>query len=234
MVEWYLQIRRILRDISTKARDAAEALDSGDEASAARINGYLKTDRDNLRALWEQHRDKNELANLARHIGFGERHDYEDIQLRDVPAIETRADEQLKAGDAAQPQIGFEDLLHPAVRQHAYGHYRDGDLRDAVLNAFIAVFDLIRRKTGIDMDGARLVGEVFSIREPKLILSELDTESGQNDQKGFLDIFKGAYTGIRNPKAHTLDHDLTNETAAQYLVFASLLARRVDEATVVE
>lgn len=64
-----------------------------------------------------------------------------------------------------------------------------------------------------------------------LILRELLSESGQNDQKGFLQIFKGAYQSIRNPKAHSLAHDLTEQKAAQYLGFASLLTRGVDEAT---
>jgi hypothetical protein len=63
-----------------------------------------------------------------------------------------------------------------------------------------------------------------------LILSELDTESGQNDQKGFIQLFSGSYQGIRNPKAHSLNHDLTEMKAAQYLIHASLLARRVSEA----
>lgn len=34
---------------------------------------------------------------------------------------------------------------------------------------------------------------------------------------------------MRNPKAHTLKTDLTTESAAQYLVFASLLTRRIQE-----
>ena len=39
-----------------------------------------------------------------------------------------------------------------------------------------------------------------------------------------------AYSGIRTPKAHSMTHDLTAIKAAQYLVLASLLARRIDEA----
>ena len=66
------------------------------------------------------------------------------------------------------------------------------------------------------------------------MLREVESESGQNDQKGFLKIFLGAFQGIRNPKAHSLDHDLTEQKAAQYLVFASLLARRVEEAERIE
>jgi uncharacterized protein (TIGR02391 family) len=72
---------------------------------------------------------------------------------------------------------------------------------------------------------------VFSIENPLLILSELQTESGKNDQKGFMQIFKGAYQGIRNPKAHSLASDLDSVKAGQYLVFASLMVRRVEEAT---
>jgi uncharacterized protein (TIGR02391 family) len=70
----------------------------------------------------------------------------------------------------------------------------------------------------------------MSIGNPLLVLSELESESGQNDQKGFMQIFKVTYQGIRNPKAHTLNHDLDEMKAAQYLVFASMLARRVEEA----
>lgn len=45
-----------------------------------------------------------------------------------------------------------------------------------------------------------------------------------------MQIYKGVYQGVRNPKSHTLIHDLTAHKAAQYLVFISLMARRVDEA----
>ena len=103
-------------------------------------------------------------------------------------------------------------------------------LREAVLNSITALFDYIRAKTLVHDDGDKLIGRVFSVDKPVLVLSELQTESGQNDQKGFMQIFKGAYQGIRNPKAHSMTHDLTQPKAAQYLIFASLLARRVEEA----
>jgi hypothetical protein len=46
-------------------------------------------------------------------------------------------------------------------------------------------------------------------------------------------ILQGAFRGIRTPKAHSLHHDLNNLRAAQYLVMASLLAHRVEEAEIV-
>ncbi len=120
--------------------------------------------------------------------------------------------------DQSQENIeDFRALLHPVITEHALGQYDNGHLRDAVLNSIIAVFDLVRRKTGLKEDGDRLIGKAFSLDDPYLILSDIDTESGQNDQKGFMQILKGSFQGIRNPKAHSLAHDLTRVKAAQYL-----------------
>jgi uncharacterized protein (TIGR02391 family) len=123
----------------------------------------------------------------------------------------------------------FEDLLHSAIVNGSLGQFRDGHLRDAVLNGVIAVFDMIRARTGLQLDGKDLVGQAFGTDKGKLIFSELESESGRNDQKGFLQIYEGVYTGVRNVKAHSLAHDLDEVKAAQYLITLSLLARRVDE-----
>lgn len=131
-------------------------------------------------------------------------------------------------------EITFEQLLHPTIIEHALPKYKDGHLRNAVLDSIIAIFALIRQKTGLNEDGDKLVGKAFSLTAPYLILSEIDSESGKNEQKGFMQILTGAYQGIRNPSAHSLVNDLTPLEAAQYLVFASLLARRIEEATVIK
>ena len=156
--------------------------------------------------------------------------DCRDSHEDDIPGIGKRAEKHLLKNAHKKQTLGFEDLLHPIILEYAYQQFRNGHLRDAVLNSVIAVFEYIRSRTGLEADGENLVGQVFSLENPQLILSDLSSESGQNDQKGFIQIFKGAYQGIRNPKAHTLVHDLTEEKAAQYLIFASLLARRVEEA----
>ena len=68
------------------------------------------------------------------------------------------------------------------------------------------------------------------MQAPRLILSVIDTNSGRNDQSGFADIFRGFYRGVRNPKAHSLVHDLDAHKAGQHLVLASILMRRDVEA----
>ena len=165
--------------------------------------------------------------------------------LGTVPLIWEGSDQETEV-EAERTQFGqgetsfrhkeyvLKDILHPIIVEHAFEHFQAGHLREAVLNSMIAVFDLIRTRTGLSGDGEQLVTTAFSQRDPYLILSELESESGKNDQVGFMDIYRGAFKGIRNPKAHSLTHDLDQLKAAQYLVLASLLARRIDEARLVK
>jgi len=44
-----------------------------------------------------------------------------------------------------------------------------------------------------------------------------------------MQIFDGVYAGVRNVRAHALNHDVNERKLAQYLVMLSLLARRIDE-----
>ena len=45
-------------------------------------------------------------------------------------------------------------------------------------------------------------------------------------------MLQGAYLAIRNPKAHSLRVETNQLIAAQNLVFASILARRIESARV--
>ncbi len=236
MIQWYLSVKNLIRSLGQKASDALPLYKQGGEDTSKAINGYMKSDYDQLLDLWCQKFPKEKLNNLGRHIDFGMDNDYLNIIKNDLPEIEKKADAQLlnSQNKNEQEKTGIEDLLHPIILKHSYQLYKDGHLRESVFNAITAIYDFIRDKTGLEEDGDRLIGQAMSIHSPVLILSEIDSESGQNDQKGFMQIFKGAYQGIRNPKAHSLMHDLTPIKAAQYLVFASLLARRVDEAEIVQ
>lgn len=233
MIRWYLGVKNYLRSIEEKANDALELFADGGKEATAALNRYIVKDYEALWDHWKEQFPEEHLGNLGRHIHFGEECDYNDIVNHDLKEIERRAEAHLlNSVGAERPEqdLGFEHLLHPIITENAYQLYRNGHLREAVLNSITAIFDFIRERTGIAEDGDRLIGQALSVQEPRLVLSELETESGLNDQKGFMQIFKGAFQGIRNPKAHSLTHDLTELKAAQYLVFASLLARRIEEA----
>lgn len=232
MPEWYFTVAGLLRDLRKKAWDAKVALARGDAAAAQLANDYMKQDYKRLYELWQaQDFPLPELGSLARHIRFGEAQDYEDMLKFDIDFIAANAEGHARTAQPQAPQAGFEGLLHPIVAAASLRHYHEGDYRNAVLDGMLALSDLIRRRTGLDADGKALATEAFSLGRPKLIFSNLHTDSGQNDQKGFMEMIAGAYTGIRNPKAHSLIHDLDMTKAAQYLVAISLFVRRVAEAS---
>lgn len=230
MNKWYLEVRKLLREIHRKALDAQAAWNKDDKSSAETIKGYLRDDYQRLQTLWNRQVEGSVPSSLGRHIAWGMANDYHDILYQDLPALEETLDSYLDDVREKKGEDGFEHLLHPAVAQSSFELFKSGHYRDAVLNSVVAIFDLIRSRTGIDADGSALVNRALSLTDPYLVLSEIDTDSGQNDQKGFIQLFSGSYQGIRNPKAHSLNHDLTETKAAQYLVHASLLARRVSEA----
>lgn len=234
MNKWYLEVRQLLRVIQKKALDAQLAWQNEEKGAAETIKNYLTGDYARLQKLWNEKIQGAVPSYLGRHISWGMANDYRDILHQDLPALEETIDSYLAAEAEEKGEEGFEYLLHPAVEHASLEHFHNGHYRESMLNSITAVFDLIRTKTGIDLDGSALVNQAFSLTEPYLVLSELETESGRNDQKGFIQLFSGSYQGIRNPKAHSLNHDLTELKAAQYLIHASLLARRITEAQLVK
>lgn len=235
MVEWLIAVGGKCRSIEAKADDCINLLAQGQADSVKAVAGYLKSDYEDLSKLLKDSdptlKNVDRLGDLGRHIGFAEANDFNDIVKSDLPAVLKSAEKLAVALQEKQRHdwIGFQNLLHPAIEEGSLEQYKSGHLRDAVLNGVIAVFDMIRAKTKLDLDGARLTGQAFGLDNGKLIFSEVNSESGKNDQLGFMKIYEGVYTGVRNVKAHSLTHDLDARKAGQYLVMLSLLARRVEE-----
>lgn len=224
--QWFVKVMRLVREIRKKALDAQKIKS---KPIVATMKRYMETDYESLCESWAKGGPCSELGDLGRHIHFAQPVDFRDIIETDLPAVEAKAEKYFLANQGALPDYGFEALLHPVIKKSSYEQFRSGHLRDAVLNSIVGLCDHVRKKSGRKQDGAKLINEVFGGDHPVLIFSETETESGRNDQAGFHKIFLGACEGIRNPKAHSLIHDLNPTKAAQYLVFASLLARRVDE-----
>ena len=63
----------------------------------------------------------------------------------------------------------------------------------------------------------------FSLQAPLIELDDLSTTSGKSVQTGYMQIFAGAMTGVRNPKAHA-NITITPERAIHFLFLASLLS----------
>jgi uncharacterized protein (TIGR02391 family) len=124
------------------------------------------------------------------------------------------------------------NLLHPRVVALSGVRFNDGHYADAVEAAFkglnAIIKDHVKLLTGQELDGATLMTTAFSVNRPLIALDDLTTQSGKDIQQGYMQIFAGAMTGIRNPKAHC-NLAISPERALQLLMLASLLWVKFDE-----
>ena len=124
------------------------------------------------------------------------------------------------------------DLLHPEIVGIARSRYEAGHYADAVEAAFKLVNGVVktvaRERTSLDLDGAKLMQRVFSVKEPVIRLADLGDETGRSIQIGYMQLFAGAMTGIRNPKAHGLVN-IDSERAIHFLFLASLLRSKLED-----
>ncbi|SFM91777.1 TIGR02391 family protein [Marinobacter pelagius] len=140
--------------------------------------------------------------------------------------------EQVDVDSEPAPTDWFWNFVHPRVKALAQPRFEAGFFGDAVEASFKEVNDSIKRffaeSEGREADGAGLMNTAFSPNNPVIKLAELDSETGRNIQQGYMQIFAGAMTGIRNPKAHgNLNPD--SRKALHLIALASLLMCKTDE-----
>lgn len=124
---------------------------------------------------------------------------------------------------------GIWPLLHPQIAEIAVPRFHAGHYADAVEASLKCISEQVRSRTRIDEDGQALMNGAFSPNAPKLILGDLTTQTGRSMQQGYMQMFAGAMTGVRNPKAHgNIQIDATR--CVHLLFLASLLAHKLDEA----
>ncbi|TGE09721.1 TIGR02391 family protein [Hymenobacter fodinae] len=136
--------------------------------------------------------------------------------------------EELQRNDV-QTLSNIIPLLHTSVQSAVGNLYSNGHYRQAILDTYIHLVDYVKRKSNrSDLDGSQLMDNVFSPRNPVLKLSE-----DENERQGYMLLFKGAVMAIRNPKAHSLIEQNDPQKTLEWLSFASVLFRKVDEAELV-
>jgi uncharacterized protein (TIGR02391 family) len=132
-----------------------------------------------------------------------------------------------KAVKADTPPTRFAlEGLHPRVQEVSGALYRDGHYRQAILDAYIALADDVRKASGLGgIDYTPLMQKAFSPKKPLLEVGD-DTD----EQQGFMWLYSGAVMAIRNPKAHRLVEQKDPQRALEWLAFASVLFRVLDDA----
>ena len=118
--------------------------------------------------------------------------------------------------------------LHSTIQHVAGTLYATGHYRQALLDAFIAVDNAVQAKSQLPHNGTRLMEVAFSPGNPALKIGD-----SPDEQQGFMALFRGAMLAIRNPKAHSLNGTHDAQRALEWLAFASVLLRNLDDATLI-
>lgn len=225
----YAQAVLIMGKIRTAAFEAWDDLDAPGAEAPHTVKVMMATLVNHLFTVMPEAKGH---SNLLRHISFNQKSDFKDILSYDLPAIEEALVRWAESGsDKPKQKFGFEDLLHKLIVEKSLPLYRDHHYRQAVWEAYQAVYTEIRRRSGRTEDGMELIGAVFSTKAPLLVASDLTTETGINVHKGLMQMLQGAWQGFRNPLAHgSSDLRITSSSAARHMVFATLLLRGVDKA----
>jgi uncharacterized protein (TIGR02391 family) len=106
----------------------------------------------------------------------------------------------------------------------------------AVLEAIKGLFDRLRRRTGLTVDGHALIDQALALPKDggtaRVAFNSLRGESERSEQIGLAFLFKGAASAFRNPIAHEarITWPLGEQDALDLLGLVSMLHRRLDTA----
>ena len=107
-------------------------------------------------------------------------------------------------------------------------------MNEAAENAFKEINSRVKKiyhildPTSSIPDGKDVMNKVFTPNNPMLELCDRSTDSGQNIQLGFKEMFSGSMSALRNPKAHD-NIQLTSDDAMRQIIFASMLMYKIDD-----
>lgn len=130
----------------------------------------------------------------------------------------------------AAPQVHpFDERnIHPALSSVSLKLFDDGHYSQATFEAYKFLDNEVRKLSGINDSGQKLMMTAFAEGNPKIRLTGLASQSEIDEQLGFKFIFAGAMSAIRNPRGHDINTDPVGR-CLDHLSLASVLYRRVEE-----
>lgn len=124
-------------------------------------------------------------------------------------------------------------LIHPRIKKIAESRFQSGHHADAVEAALKEVNARVKKawtdSGKPERDGPDLMFNAFDVQNPVIRFGDTRSQSGKSIQEGYKHLFAGAIMGIRNPKAHE-NLTIPEHRALQFLILASLLMEKLDEA----
>ncbi|ODS86016.1 MAG: TIGR02391 family protein [Chryseobacterium sp. SCN 40-13] len=100
----------------------------------------------------------------------------------------------------------------------------------SVFEAVKSVFEVIRMKSGLSVDGNLLIEQAFSINNPLIQINSLSNETEISEHRGFVNLLKGVTGMFRNTTAHApkITWQMSEIDALDILTTLSLIHRKLD------
>jgi len=123
--------------------------------------------------------------------------------------------------------------IHPKLPQKVRNLFDDGYYHDSTFTAFKYIDCLVNFLSGVKESGVKLMMRVFDENNPVIKLNKLSSTSDMDEQKGYRSLFSGAVMALRNPRGHIVHMADDPDECLDYLSFASLLLRRLEQSGIV-
>jgi uncharacterized protein (TIGR02391 family) len=118
--------------------------------------------------------------------------------------------------------------IHSEIVDVSLKLFDNGHYSQATFEAFKYLDVQVKKLSGINDSGYKLMMAAFAEAAPKIKLTELMTSSDIDEQMGFKFIFAGVMSAIRNPRGHDITSDPIDR-CLDHLSVASVLLRRIEE-----
>lgn len=123
---------------------------------------------------------------------------------------------------------------HPEVVRYCTDELLAKNNFHAVLEATKSVADRLRKMTGIDGDGAKIVQRtLLPADNPLVAINASRTETDRSEQAGFANVVLGLVGMYRNPTAHKpkIHRNISDDDLLEALTTLSMVHRRLDHAS---
>lgn len=135
----------------------------------------------------------------------------------------------LASQEEAQDSHPFDERnIHPELSNVSLKLFNNGHYSQATFEAFKYLDNSVKKLSGLNDSGVKLMMAAFAETNPKIRLTALGTQSQIDEQSGFKFIFAGSMSAIRNPRGHDITID-TIDRCLDHLSFASVLLRRLED-----
>lgn len=143
----------------------------------------------------------------------------------------TRAASELSYGAEEKDEQSHpfdERNIHPEIGRVSLKLFNNGHYSQATFEAFKYLDNQVKKLSGINESGQKLMMAAFADTNPKIRLTPLSTQSEIDEQSGYRFIFAGSMSAIRNPRGHDITTDPIDR-CLDHLSFASVLLRRLED-----